>query len=352
MQGLRNGMTRFKNLLRPSALRCLGSLPVTSRFSGLGHVLMFHRVVSAEEKSPYGMAAFEITPRALEMTLEFFIKHGYRAISLDDMCDSLRAGGHIEKFVVLTFDDGYRDTLTTAYPILKAHGAPFTVNVTVGFTNRSSIKWDYLAEEVIDTNDEVVVDTPRGRISLDCSTAERKRDACDRLQGILYQMNDADGAGWMKEFFAIHVDDVYRKTDELMLNWGEVERLAQDPLVTIGAHSVNHHVLSRLREEIVREEVLSSKALLESRLGVEVGHFAYPYGRFHEAGAREHDMVRQGGFRSGSTGMKGNIFSNFATRLECLPRFCLGSNCNEPYLRAIVNGSLPFLANRLRRSPR
>jgi hypothetical protein len=48
--------------------------------------------------------------------------------------------------------------------------------------------------------------------------------------------------------------------------------------------------------------------------------------------------------------VKGNIFREHARQLQFLPRFCLGSNCSQPHLSAIANGSLALLANRFRRS--
>ena len=131
---------------------------------------MFHRVVPPSEISPYGMAAFEITPQALEMLINFFLKRGYRIISLDEVCDSLARDAANDKFIVLTFDDGYKDTLTYAYPILRKYQAPFTVNITWNYAERTAIKWDYLAEDVISRHNTVEVGKFDGAVKLDCST--------------------------------------------------------------------------------------------------------------------------------------------------------------------------------------
>ena len=348
---VRDRIAHVKHMLRPHAVWGLGHLPVTARYSGRGHILMFHRVVPLEEMSQFGMSAFEITPQTLEMSINFFLERGYRVVSLDEMCDSLISDTDSSKFIVLTFDDGYKDTLTHAYPVLRAYDAPFTVNITVGYAERAAIKWDYLAEDVIHSHDTVAIDTCRGRVELDCSTPASKKQSCGMLQDILYEMSGFESSDGMKTFFSSYFRDVYHKTDELMLDWPQIEELARDPLVTIGAHSINHRVLSRLTRSVAEHEILCSRTMLESRLGVEVSHFAYPYGRLHEAGEREYETARQCGFRTGSTGIKGNIFSEHARHFVSLPRFCLGSNCTEGYLRTIANGSLPFLSNGFRRLP-
>jgi hypothetical protein len=52
-----------------------------------------------------------------------------------------------------------------------------------------------------------------------------------------------------------------------MMNWDELGRLAADYYVTIGAHSVGHHVFSCLSEEELEGELIDAKAELEARLG-------------------------------------------------------------------------------------
>lgn len=346
---LRDLAGRAKNRVRPHALSLLGSLPATPWLSGLGHILMFHRVVPPTEISPYGMAAFEMTPRQLELVIEFFHALDYRIISLDDMRDALVRGDIDHKFVVLTFDDGYRDTLEAAYPILAKHAAPFTVYVTTNYIDRTAVKWDYLAEEVVHENQSVTIRTRSGAVDLDCSTADSKRRSCDILQSHLFDMNRPETFDDMRSFFESCGRDVHATTDALMLDWRQLQELAADPLVTIGCHTANHFVLSRLPPEFARQEIEVSKARLEERLGIDVHHFSYPYGRGHEAGAREYDLVARSGFSTGTTGVKGNILRNHADRLTSLPRFCIGSTCTAAHLSAIANGSLPFIANRFKR---
>jgi peptidoglycan/xylan/chitin deacetylase (PgdA/CDA1 family) len=351
-QTVRTQIGRLKRYLRPKVVSLLGQFPSIGSIAGAGHILMFHRVVPPEETSPYGMAAFETTPQVLEKSVMYFLRRGYKVVSLDEMCDFLSRDVVAERFIVLTFDDGYKDTLTHAYPILKAYNAPFTINITWNYVERAIIKWDYLAEEIIAEHDTIVIGAGGERIELDCSTPDRKMESYGTLMEILYEMSDAGSVEEMKAFFNSYRRDIYAKTNELMLDWPQVEELARDPLVTIGAHSMNHFILSRLSDDQARDEIRLSKTRLEERLGEKVSHFAYPYGRAHEAGTREFEIVRQCGFRTGTTGEKGNIFKQHSHRLQSLPRFCLGSNCTEAHLSAIANGSLPFIANRFRRLPK
>ena len=108
------------------------------RLRGLGAVLMFHHVRPSVPRDFAPNAMLEITPAFLDAALPRVRALGYRLLSLDEALDELRCGGvaAAPPFAVLTFDDGYRDNLAHALPVLEKHRAPFTVYVTTGFAER------------------------------------------------------------------------------------------------------------------------------------------------------------------------------------------------------------------------
>lgn len=66
-----------------------------------------------------------------------------------------------------------------------------------------------------------------------------------------------------------------------LLSWRELEELSQNN-VSIMPHSVNHLNLTKLDPEAVEQELVESKAVLESRLGGSRPYFAYPYGSLNQ----------------------------------------------------------------------
>src|SRR5690606_703106 len=112
------------------------------RFSGLaslmrrldaaaGAILMLHKV-TAGPQGPLGVNShLAVTPAFLDSVLVEIARLGYRFVSMDEALDRLasRAG---EPFVVVTADDGYRDNLTEALPVLERHGAPLTLYIAPG----------------------------------------------------------------------------------------------------------------------------------------------------------------------------------------------------------------------------
>jgi peptidoglycan/xylan/chitin deacetylase (PgdA/CDA1 family) len=153
----------------------------------------------------------------------------------------------------------------------------------------------------------------------------------------------------LKDIFEPFGIDLYQKTAQLALSWGQIKQLNQDPLVTIGAHTVNHYALSHLSLEEAKNEIEESKQSIEAHLHQEVRHFAYPFGGREEAGQREFDLVKAIGFKTAVTTRFAGIFLRHRFHLECLPRIFVHHGADEVFLQQVVNGTLIGKANRFKR---
>ena len=102
----------------------------------------------------------------------------------------------------------------------------------------------------------------------------------------------------------------FRNYLDLIASWGEIESLAEHPLITVGAHSHTHPVLSLCEEKQVWYEMTTCKELLEARIGRIVSHLAYPYGGTIHANAREYKIAKKLKFHSAMTTIPGRITSN------------------------------------------
>ena len=92
------------------------------------------------------------------------------------------------------------------------------------------------------------------------------------------------------------------------MGWDELATLAADPLVTIGAHTVNHPILTKLDDKAVRAELGSSRDVIEAALGVRPAHLAYPVGDRTAAGPREFRIAAELGFKTAVTTRPGVVF--------------------------------------------
>ena len=102
----------------------------------------------------------------------------------------------------------------------------------------------------------------------------------------------------VRDLAAGHRVDIASFCRDLCMDWQEIVDLAADPLVTIGAHTVNHMMLKKMANDAaVRAEMEMSRAVLEAALGKRPEHLAYPVGDPTSAGPREFRIAAELGFQ-------------------------------------------------------
>lgn len=113
----------------------------------VGEIWMLHRVVEHVSNVPE-QKELEVTVAWLEQKINEYRNKGYTFVSIDNLPKHGR-------WVCLTFDDGYRDNYTVAYPMLKRLGVPFTVYVTSGFIDNQLSMWWYPNQQLGMSSDEL-----------------------------------------------------------------------------------------------------------------------------------------------------------------------------------------------------
>jgi len=89
-------------------------------------------------------------PKQFEAQMAYLQDKGYQSVSLEQLYQALYKGGTLpERPIVITFDDGYVDNYTTAFPILKKHGYTATVFMVTSYINGEGfMSWPQLKELV------------------------------------------------------------------------------------------------------------------------------------------------------------------------------------------------------------
>ena len=99
------------------------------KFKGVP-ILVYHKVNPDPGVGGYGL---RVSPRSFEKQMAYLFRSGYSAISLTDLADHFDRGKPLPpRPVIITFDDGYLDNYTYAYPILKKYGLTATIFVVAG----------------------------------------------------------------------------------------------------------------------------------------------------------------------------------------------------------------------------
>jgi peptidoglycan/xylan/chitin deacetylase (PgdA/CDA1 family) len=318
---------------------------------GRGVVLTFHRVVPARSAARrYAPNRnLEITPEFLDLALRIVGREGFELVSLDEARRRI-ADPRSEPFAVATFDDGYRDTLEVALPVMETHGAPFTVFCATGFIEGAARLWWLELEEAIRRLETIELSIAGRRLWLDACTPEEKTTAFDKIYWLLRQRPEAELLEAIADLARRAALESRRLADGLFMDWNGLAALSRHPLVTVGAHGVSHRRLAQWSASEARAEMAGSKAALEARLGIPVRHFAYPVGDATSAGPREFELAREIGFETAVTTRPGMLFDDHAERLTELPRISVNGRWQSAEALEILLTGAPFwLWNRGRR---
>ncbi len=233
---------RLKQRLKNGVYRAIGeAAAAVARADGEGgalRVLLYHKVNDVPG-NPLTVPVSVFGEQMAQLG-----ELGYRPVSLDDVLAQYRRGEPLPSGAVLiTFDDGYRDNLENAAPVLRRHGYPAVVFVPVGY-----------------------LDDPR---SLPHEEPLGRRGLVNRL-----------------------------------LAWEDLPELEASG-IRVESHGIGHRPLAELDRAAAEREVADSKRRLEERLGRPVRAFAFVKGsRAHYS--REHvDLLRRAGYELGFTTVTG-----------------------------------------------
>jgi peptidoglycan/xylan/chitin deacetylase (PgdA/CDA1 family) len=319
--------------------------------AGVGAILTLHHVRPPRPDRFQPNRLLELTPRFLERVVKTLRRSGLDLVSLDEMHRRLTEGDFSRRFVCLTFDDGYRDTLQWAYPILKAAGVPFAVYVPTSFPDRLGELWWLVLEAVIARNPRIgLVIDGRDR-KFDCRTVAEKRALFDDLYWWLRDRpSEAEMRDVVRSLAAYYHVDIAAFCEELCMSWPELAELAADPLVTIGAHTVNHLMLAKLTRETARSEIDLSRSVIEAALSIKPQHLSYPFGDRSSTGAREFEIAAELGFKTAVTTRPGVLFPEHSQRLMALPRISLNGDFQRiRYVHVLLSGTATAMWNGFRR---
>jgi peptidoglycan/xylan/chitin deacetylase (PgdA/CDA1 family) len=310
---------------------------------GRGVIVMFHNVRPRVARTFAPNRRLEITPAFLDLILSELHHEGFDIIPLAAVHDRLRSDGHASPFAALTFDDGYRDNVEHAWPILRRHGAPWTLFVTTEFADGRGRLWWVELEEAIIRLDRVVLRLDGELLDLPTRTVNEKQGAFDSIYRRLRTMPEERLRAATANLAGQAGVDARHLTNELCLSWDELQSLAREPDVTIGAHTLSHPMLASCDATTAAREIVESKVVLEHRLARPVRHLAYPFGDAATAGPREFHLARQAGFESAMTSRPGHVFSDHRAHLHALPRVSInGLFQSRSAVRALFSG-VPFL---------
>jgi peptidoglycan/xylan/chitin deacetylase (PgdA/CDA1 family) len=227
-----------------------------------------------------------------------FLAQEYTVLPLGEVVDRLANGLPLPEYAAaVTFDDGYRNVGTTAYPILQRYQLPSTVFLVTSLVETDQPPWTGRLFHGLATTEAVAIRL--GGEEWPLRTRSQQAAAytavCERLKTLPQGEKEARLVELLNQLGG---QSVPADAPMATMGWEEVERLSRTGLVTFGSHTHTHPILSRCALPMQREELRVSRDILRERLG-SADLFAYPNGGRDDFSADTKRLLMELGYRCG-----------------------------------------------------
>jgi peptidoglycan/xylan/chitin deacetylase (PgdA/CDA1 family) len=269
-------------------------------------VLTYHRVLPADALArTWSHPGIIVTRETFDSHVRT-LKRFFRVLSLEEFVDGLdRADGFPAPSCLITFDDGWRDTFTEAWPVLQRHEAPAVVFLPVDYIGADRMFWQ---EELSALLHQAWLRRTDPALRAACDTSCAAHDfpsimdaAPDEIRLVVRtRVNALKGRpltvprqliGELRHALGAAADEAL-PVDGFM-TWDEVRRMHAGR-TAFGGHGTSHRLLTTLTGAEVRAEAARSRATIERELGGAPASFSYPNGDWNAGVA---DAVQGAGYR-------------------------------------------------------
>ncbi len=239
---------------------------------------MYHSVADTAD-SAWIEPANHVPAAVFREQMTFLARHR-KVLPLSELAKLLRAGRAPEcGTVVLTFDDGYLDTLTIAAPVLKSLGLPASLFLPTGYVSREQNQWiDEIYAIFARRSRQFITSDGAGTLVLDLAkpqtAATAYQAACQRA--LRASLPDRTRL----------IDELREQLNpmgtppRLTMNWDDARSLQRDyPGISLGSHSVDHLDLTSLSPDDARRELRRSQEAIARETQTTPNEISFPYGR-------------------------------------------------------------------------
>jgi len=296
-----------RGLLWSGASFLLSYLPVRDSLL----VLNYHRIGNPDDDL-FDPGVFSATADQLDNQISYLQRH----VSLVTLEEALAyINGTIKEKtrrcrVLITFDDGYLDNYSIAFPILRSHGAQGVFFLATSMVGSCHIPWwDHIAYLMRTAQRRRFTLNYPANLVVDIN----KNGFAESVQSVLRSYKNpenTDPARFIAELAEKAGGEDPPETMRRFLSWDEAREMSKGGMA-FGSHTHSHHVLSQLEPARQYEELSESRAILNEQLGIEADALAYPVGCKSSFTVETQRIARELGYRCafshhGGTNARGN----------------------------------------------
>jgi len=263
-------------------------------------VLYYHRINNFN----YPLS---IDPSIFEKQIRYLTSE-YNIITQTEYLRILENRTRIKNGLLITFDDGYKDNYTYAYPILTKYSVPATIFLTTDFIDGKMWMWQDIFRYIINN-------TPNRRKLIKFGSLEFTLDTED----------EAERLNARRTFYAYFKDFPYKKRIEKLktlatildvnvpkrppekfapLSWDDIRDMSKHN-IEFGAHTCSHEIMSKITSGDGLYEALQSKNRIETELQSGIFTFAYPNGQTDDLSKETRSLLKKCGFKLAFTTIQG-----------------------------------------------
>jgi peptidoglycan/xylan/chitin deacetylase (PgdA/CDA1 family) len=224
-------------------------------------VLTFHRVLTDEELRQTGSLLGMIVRAE---TFDSFLRYASQNYEIVDLAEELEWHENTKLRIALTFDDGWSDSASRAFPIAQQRGAPLTIFIVPERTGQTLPFWPELASSIL-------------RQSMNSADRWKGQSEIEQFIESLKELPAAERKLSLNRMIGTQTISNISAPVDTTMTWEQVGQL-QARGVTFGSHTCTHEILTCIPLDRAEQEITVSRGLIEQRLGATCSLFSYPNG--------------------------------------------------------------------------
>jgi len=278
--------------------KSFGVFQMTRMLSARGlRVLAYHGVEL--DDTVVNRDGFHVSPSVFSRQLDH-IARTYHVVSLQDVVTAIRENRPWpDRSILITFDDGYRNNVEIAAPLLAQHGIPAVFFVTTGFIDGTHQPWWFVLRRWIHQAGFSALGDPPGVAKKSCHSDIQSIVHWEHYLKGLTEAERSDHMTALATQLGLSAE-----SSVSFATWDQLTSLLRQGHA-VEPHTVSHANLGRESAADAKREITSSVTRVKERLGIQARAFAYPYGRAEDVQPAVFDALKQQGIVVGFTTVEG-----------------------------------------------
>lgn len=300
-------------------------------------ILMMHRVIDSKEQARLPHNNPLCIDKSTFADLLVFLKKHFDIVDLESAISSTPS---LKPKLVLTFDDGWKDNLVHAFPLLQQHNVPATIFLSTDYIgNNRGFWWQSIASRLWEqpqSIDQAALQKALKLYSITLNTAlfDRQKTSGKSflILEFIHSLKDLEPQT-LQQF----ADSFFYDNKPDAMDWSDIRYLEESGLVKFGPHGHQHFILTQLDQNACAEDLRKSHALITEKCSQPLKIYCYPNGNNNP---HIHSLLSELGYShalSTQPGLMSGEHNKF-----CLPRIDVSQKAAEqPGLLAwrILQGS-------------